>query len=117
MLSLFNKDKSVVDANKLSEYQRIQKKYPERIPVILKKSGKDTPDIDRNKYLVPKDIVFSSFVGVIRQRLKINPDKALFIMSNNTLLTQSDLLSNIYHRHKTPEGFLVLDYSLESTFG
>ena len=115
MFSLF--DKKSIDATKLNEYSHIQKKYPERIPVILKKGTKDAPDIDRNKYLVPKDIIFSSFVGVIRQRIKIKPDQSLFIMANNTLITQTELLSSVYNKHKTPEGFLLLEYSLESTFG
>ena len=115
---MFNNNKGLeIDSKRLDEYQRVRNKYPERIPVILKKSGNDTPEIDRNKYLVPKDITFSSFVGVIRQRLKMKPDQALFVMANNTLVNQTDLMSSVYSRHKCPEGFLLLDYSLESTFG
>ncbi len=117
MLSLINNKSLEIDSKKLDEYQRIRNKYPDRIPVILKKSGKDTPEIDRNKYLVPKDITFSSFVGVIRQRLKMKPDQALFVMANNTLVNQTELMSSVYNRHKCKEGFLLLDYSLESTFG
>ena len=118
MLSLLlpTKDKSG-DLKKLEEYHRLNRKYPDRIPVILKKIGKDTPEIDRNKYLVPKDITFSSFMGVVRQRLKFNPDQGLFIFANNTLVTQTDLMSNVYNKYKSPEGFLVLEYSVESTFG
>jgi hypothetical protein len=117
MLSVFNKKKVEIDPKKLDEYTRINRKYPDRIPVILHKGNKIAPDIDRNKYLVPKDITFSSFVGVVRQRLRIKPDEALFIMANNSLVTQSELMSSIYYKYKSPEGFLLLEYSLESTFG
>ena len=114
---MFNKKKVELDPKRLDEYSRIHRKYPDRIPVILQKGNKIAPDIDRNKYLVPKDITFSSFVGVVRQRLKMKPDEALFIMANNSLITQSELISSIYNKYKSPEGFLLLEYSLESTFG
>jgi GABA(A) receptor-associated protein len=115
MLSL--RKKVEVDLKQLEEYSRIHKKYPDRIPVILKKGNRTAPDIDRNKYLVPKDITFGAFVGVVRQRLKMKPDEALFILANNSLVTQTELMSNIYYKYKSPEGFLLLEYSLESTFG
>lgn len=115
MLSL--RKKVEVDLKQLEEYSRIHKKYPDRIPVILKKGNRLAPEIDRNKYLVPKDITFSSFVGVVRQRLRMKPDQALFIMANNTLVTQSELMNSVYNKYKSPEGFLQLEYSLESTFG
>ena len=117
MLSVFNKKKVEIEPKKFEEYQRIQRKYPDRIPVILQKGNSSAPDIDRNKYLVPKDITFGAFVGVVRQRLKMKPDEALFIMVNNTLVTQTELMSNVYNKNKSPEGFLLLNYSLESTFG
>ena len=117
MLSVFNKKKVETDPKKLEEYQRIQRKYPDRIPVILQKGNRTAPDIDRNKYLVHKDITFGAFVGVVRQRLKMKPDEALFILVNNSLVTQTELMSNIYYKYKSPEGFLLLEYSLESTFG
>ena len=36
---------------------RLIKKYPNSIPIVFKKSGKDTPDIDKTKFIVPRDIV------------------------------------------------------------
>ena len=41
--------------NRVSESGRIRSKYPDRIPIICEKASKksDTPDIDKNKYLVP----------------------------------------------------------------
>lgn len=114
---MFSKKKVQVDPKKLEEYTRIHRKYPDRIPVILQKGNRLAPDIDRNKYLVPRDITFSSFVGVVRQRLKMKPDEALFILVNNSLVTQTELMSNVYNKYKSPEGFLLLEYTLESTFG
>ena len=101
----------------MNEYRRIMDKYPDRIPVIIKKAKTHDPDIDRNKYLVPKDITFGSFVYIIRQRLKMKQDQALFILVNNTLVNQTDIMSHIYKKYKSTEGCLNLVYTLESTFG
>lgn len=116
MSFLFNKQEEI-DPQKLNEYKRVCSKYPDRIPVIIKKGNKNAPDIDRNKYLVPKDILFGSFIGVIRQRLKLKPDEALFVMCDNTLMTPTLTMNQVYAKYKSKEGFLILEYSLESTFG
>ena len=92
-------------------------KYPDRIPVIVKKGNKEAPDIDRRKYLVPRDITFSTFTCIIRKRLKLKPDQAIFIMANNTLINQSELMTSVYNKYKFKDGSLELTYSTESTFG
>ena len=72
---------------RLEESKRVMEKYPERIPVIMEKSKtcKNVPDIDRVKFLVPKDIIISQFTFIIRKRINISAEKAIFIMMNNTL--------------------------------
>ena len=68
------------------EADKIRAKYPERIPVICEKSANsDISDIDKKKYLVPGDLTVSQFVYVIRKRIKLAPEKAIFIFVNNTL--------------------------------
>lgn len=42
-------------------------------------------DIDKKKYLVPADLTVGQFVYVIRKRIKLAPEKAIFIFVNNTL--------------------------------
>ena len=65
---------------------RIREKYPDRIPVIVEKAGRsDIPDIDKKKYLVPGDLTAGQFVYVIRKRIKLSPEKAIFIFVNNIL--------------------------------
>ena len=63
-----------------AEALRIREKYPDRIPVIVEKAGRsDIPDIDKKKYLVPGDLTAGQFVYVIRKRIKLSPEKAIFI--------------------------------------
>jgi GABA(A) receptor-associated protein len=98
---------------------RIRSKYPNRIPVICEKNSKsDIPDIDKNKYLVPSDLTLAQFVYVIRKRIKLKPETAIFIMVNNEKMkTMTTEMSELYEEHKSDDGFLYLKYSGETTFG
>lgn len=57
------------------------------------------------------------FVYVIRKRIKLPADQAIFIFVNNTLPPAAALMSQIYKEHADPDGFLYVTYSGESTFG
>eukprot|EP00897_Mesotaenium_endlicherianum_P001140 jgi/Mesen1/11026/ME000098S10413 len=101
-----------------AEAARIRDKYPDRIPVIVEKARKsDIPDIDKKKYLVPADLTVGQFVYVIRKRIKLNPEKAIFIFVDNILPPTAALMASIYEEHKDQDGFLYITYSGENTFG
>ncbi len=102
-----------------SESERIRIKYPDRIPVICEKAqGKSTtPDIDKNKYLVPCDLTIGQFLYVIRKRIKLPPESALFLFVNGSIPSASMLMSSIYENEKDPDGFLYITYAQENTFG
>merc|ERR1711879_1120318 len=100
------------------EDERIRKKYPDRIPVICEKAnGSDIADIDKKKYLVPCDLSVGQFVYVIRKRIKLAPEKAIFIFVGDVLPSTAALMSQIYEDHKDEDGFLYVTYSGENTFG
>jgi GABA(A) receptor-associated protein len=94
------------------ESKRILKKFPDRIPVICEKDYKsDIPDIDKHKYLVPGDITVGQFVYIIRKRINLKPEQALFVFLNESILppTASTLI-DIYEKHKHND-FLFFTYS------
>merc|ERR1711991_1086764 len=96
----------------------MREKYPDRIPVIVEKAnGGDIPDIDKKKYLVPADLTVGQFVYVIRKRIKLSPEKAIFIFVDEVLPPTAALMSSIYEEHKDEDGFLYITYSGENTFG
>lgn len=69
-----------------SEAERIRAKYPDRVPVICEKADRsDIPDIDKKKYLVPADLTVGQFHYVIRKRIKLAPEKALFLFCSNSI--------------------------------
>lgn len=102
-----------------SECDRILKKHPERLPVIVCKDCKESflPDIDKQKYLVPKELTLGQFVYIIRKRIELDPNHALFVMINNSLQPTNRVLEDIYTDNKDTDGYLYIVYSSENTFG
>lgn len=101
-----------------SEASRILNKYPDRIPVIVEKvPGSNIEDIDRKKYLVPGDITVGQFIYVIRKRIKLASDQAIFIFLGESIPPTNALMSNVYEKNKDEDQFLYLSYASESTFG
>jgi len=99
------------------EAQLILKKYPEKIPIILEKYDKYTPNLDRYKYLVSYDLTVGSLLLNIRKRAKISEKQAIFIFANRSLYSISTLLAEVYTKEKNEDGFLYFTYSTENTFG
>jgi GABA(A) receptor-associated protein len=102
-----------------SEAERIRAKYPDRVPVICEKADRSSeiPDIDKKKYLVPADLTVGQFHYVIRKRIKLAPEKALFLFCANSIPPNAALMSTVYEEQKDDDGFLYVQYSGESTFG
>ena len=88
-------------------------------PVIVCKNCKEgtLPDIDKQKYLVPKELTLGQFVYIIRKRIKLDPNQALFVLINNSLQPTNRLLEDIYSDSKDEDGYLYIVYSSENTFG
>ncbi|GAA5877821.1 hypothetical protein JCM16303_000250 [Sporobolomyces ruberrimus] len=111
------KDEHVFEKRK-AEAERIRQKYSDRIPVICEKADKtDIAVIDKKKYLVPADLTVGQFVYVIRKRIKLEPEKAIFIFVDEVLPPTAAFMSQIYEEHKDEDGFLYVTYSGENTFG
>jgi len=70
----------------------------------------DIPTIDKIKYLVPSDLTVGQFCYVIRRRIKLAPEKAIFIFVNEVLPPTAALMSSIYDEHKDEDGFLYITY-------
>ena len=104
---------------RLAESSKIMNKYPMRVPIIVEKCSKSTAinDIDKNKYLVPKDLNMNQFVYIIRKRIKIDKSQSIFIMINNSLCPSNTPMGVVYETHKDKDGFLYIKYTNENTFG
>ena len=106
--------------SRFNECERIRSKYPDRVPVIVERSkhSQELNEIDKKKFLIPADLTVGQFMYVIRRRISLPPEKALFIfMDNNALPATSELISVVWKNHKDKDGYLYVNYSGENTFG
>ncbi len=106
--------------DRITESTRIREKYPDRVPIIVEHaahSGDQLPPIDKQKYLVPTDLSVGQFAYVIRKRVKLAAEKAMYMMINKKLINTSELMGNVYENNKDADNFLYVIISGESTFG
>ena len=105
--------------DRLAESTRVREKFPGRIPVIVERATRATnvPQLDKVKFLVPGDLNIGQFIFVIRKRISLSSDQAMFLFVSSSLPTTSSLLRELYATHKDDDGFLYTQYSGESTFG
>lgn len=60
----------------------------------------------------------SQFLGIIRNRMKLGPSKALFLLINNrTMISISRTVGQIYEEYKEHDGFLYVTYASQEVFG
>jgi GABA(A) receptor-associated protein len=104
--------------DRCSETKRILIKYPDRIPVVCEKANqKNLPDIDKHKYLVPWGITIGQFIYVIRKRMSLKPEEAIFLFLGNSMYSSASVIGELYNSYKDSDGFLYIQYSKENTFG
>jgi GABA(A) receptor-associated protein len=54
---------------------------------------------------------------VIRKRIRVAPEKALFVFVRRALPPNAALMAEVYAEHKDVDGFLYMTYAGENTFG
>jgi GABA(A) receptor-associated protein len=100
------------------EASKIIEKYPNRIPVIVEISrGNDIGDLDKQKYLVPNDLTVGQFSYIIRKRVKLPAEKAIYLTVNGSIPTTAAMMQSIYVKHRDDDGFLYIIISGENSFG
>tara|TARA_B100000900_G_C20600208_1_gene725194 strand:- start:569 stop:919 length:351 start_codon:yes stop_codon:yes gene_type:complete len=103
---------------RLNESKLITEKYPDKVPIIVERlKNSDIPDIDKKKYLVPKDLTTGQFIYVIRRRIKLEKEKAIFVFIKDILPPTSATIEQLYEDNKDDDGFLYIVYSGENAFG
>ena len=99
---------------------KLIKEYPNRVPIIIWNILHPEINFDDNKrrYIVQKDITFAQFIFIIRKKLSLNSDEALYLFVGNPsqMICNSQLIGLIYNNHQE-DGFLRVTIAKESTFG
>lgn len=105
---------------RLEESSRVMTKYPDRIPIICEKAphmNSSTPNINKNKYLVPVDLTVGQLMFVLRKHIKLLPEQALYLFVGQSIPPSSELVQRLYAEYRDPDGFLYIVYACENTFG
>lgn len=95
------------------ESKRLKEKYPTRIPVIVNDEFLKIK-LTKHKYLIPNTLTCGDFMCVIRTRLKISDEEAMFMNIQKNIPSNSSLMSD---QNIEPDGFMYVDIRLENTFG
>lgn len=117
------KDDYDIESRKSQSKEALDKFYPYKVPVIIQKhhTERHLQSFKRRKYLIPRDMKYSSLLFCLRRKVvqNVSPDIAIYLMTENgKLLCNTDDILSIYHRNCNKEdGFLYLYYCSENTFG
>jgi len=109
---------SIPFTDRKAESDRILCKYVDRVPIVCERCpGSTLPEIDKKKYLVPCDLTVGQFIFIIRKRVELPAEQAIFLFVNGNIPPTAALMSIIYNENRAPDGFLYIQYASENTFG
>lgn len=101
------------------EASNVLNNYPDRKPIVCERvhNQPHLPEIDKHKYLVPNELTLGQFMYVIRRRLKLGPEEALYFIINGRFLPTASIIGQIYYEERENDGFLYIQYAKENVFG
>ena len=103
---------------RIEERIRMNETFPDRVPIIIERSGVAVSALDKKKFLVPHNITVGQLSFIIRKKITLTPEKALFLFIGGLIPPNSAIVGDVYSKQADPEdGFLYVQYSGESTFG
>lgn len=110
-------------SHRISESNRILSKHPLHIPVVVD-VDKSIGKINKNKFLVPRDVSTSHLMISIRKQVSVESNKALFMFCNNAIICPTSIIGDLYEQYldNKPEDekgdkFLYVYVATENTFG
>jgi GABA(A) receptor-associated protein len=107
-------------AERINASNLIRIKYPKRIPIICEIVGKSktTMALDGRKFLVPGEITIGQFLMVVRKRVKLGADQALFMfMEDGSIPSPQHEIADYDKTHRNADGFLYIAVTSENAFG
>ena len=107
---------------RLQQSSKLKEDNKGKIPVICNKDPNcKLKSLLKTKYLFSTEITIDKFLKLIRKKLEMEEDEALFIVanckSNKYALVGSMSFGEIYDKYKDDDGFLYLIYSSEKIWG
>lgn len=94
----------------------VRSKYIYRVPTIVE-TDKSLPDLPRKKYLIPTDLTMSQFIFMIRKKIQLPSEQAIFVFVNNTMPFHLATMGELDEHYRDEDGFLYVLIASENTFG
>ena len=101
------------------EFQRISRKHPDKIPIICEKDEKSKlKNIQQKKYLIEKTLSLPQFSTIIRKKLELGENDALYFLVNGKISISGTIsMAEVYKNYKEKDGFLYIAYASQETWG
>ena len=105
-----------------NESRKIIEQNPNKVPIICEKEPNcNLQEMQKTKYLIDKNFTISQFTSLIKQKLKLNSNDALFLVAkkgNKTYaLSGNNPMSQVYVQYKDSDGFLYIFYTSKEIWG
>lgn len=97
--------------------QEILQAYQNKVPIIITSSPKSGIQLEKTKFIVPKNITLREFHCILLKYIQKNSKQSVMLFIDNTLPLNTESVSNLYSKHKSEDGFLYMTVSRENTFG
>lgn len=97
------------------EIDIVKHRYPHHVPILIR--CKDF-EIEKVKYLVPKDLKIGQFLNMLRSKIKINSYESVFMLIKNTIPVNTSMFYEVYNDlYDINTSLLIIDVCKEKTFG
>ena len=96
------------------------KKYPDKIPIICEKDpNSKIKDLEKTKYIIPKDFTVSHFSILLRNKLELKSERSFFLLAKGKYAIVGETrFDDIYERYADKgDGFLYIFYAQETFWG
>lgn len=112
---------SLKKVNETTIGKRLIEKFPGKIPIVV---TLDKLFIDTNvekkveRYTIDETNTVGVLINYIRKNMKLNPNEAIYLLTDKTSLSASLVLIQVYERHKNlKDDCLYINVVKENVFG
>mmetsp|Transcript_19033 Transcript_19033/g.21354 ORF Transcript_19033/g.21354 Transcript_19033/m.21354 type:complete len:116 (+) Transcript_19033:43-390(+) len=104
---------------RIADCDKVLKKFPTKVPIICVKNTKSQlPSLEKEKFLIPKDLLVIEFQAIIRQKINLDKTQGLYFLIEGKLMPKNDsLMRDVYKKNKGEDGFLYIVYAEENITG
>ena len=101
---------------RVAAVRRAETRRPDRVAAVIESDGQ-LPAMPNDKFLLPMDLTGAQLSYIIRRRLTLQKESALFLLCDGRLVAASTTMRELRARHASADGFVYIEYTAENSFG